>query len=82
MINTVDVKFIAAVNKNTIKELKGLSPTEANLIIPSDGFIRLGNRWKVEQIIKDVDLNEELNEIHLTVYVYLNKVTQNDYCLL
>jgi hypothetical protein len=83
MINTVDIKFIEMIGKNVLKELNGLSPTEANLIIPSDGFMRLGRTdWKVIQIVKEIDLINDLGEIHLTIHIYLNKITKNDYYLL
>ena len=88
MIKCVNIVIYSAVNKSKIKEYKNLSMEEANLLLPSDGFLCLsGNNqthhYKVAQIVKEV--NESIftsKENSLTIHIFVNKITINDFYLL
>ncbi len=81
MIENVTVKIIGAVNKNTLHEFKELSVEEANLLVPTDGYIRVYNLgihdYKVQQIVKEI-----FGDSTLVVNVFVNKVSNSDYYLL
>ena len=83
MIKDVTVKIIGAVNKNLIHEIKGLSPEEANLIVPTDGYFRLYELgvydYKVQQIVKEVFGTH--GDISVVVNVFVNKISNSDYYL-
>ena len=79
-MTSINVRFINAINKTIIKEFKYLSPEEAGLLVPTDGYVRIGNDYKVVQIIKDID--DSFNNTKLTIHVYIKKITNNDYYLL
>lgn len=88
MIKCVNIVIYSAVNKSKIKEYKNLSVETANLLLPSDGFLCLSgnnqmNHYKVVQIIKEI--NESIytsKGTSLTVYIFVQKVTDSDYYLL
>ena len=83
MFQHINVVFVNAINKATIGEFKNLSVEEANLMIPTDGFLRYKGDWKVAQIIKEIEIPMIVREGNkLIVRVYLNKITNNDYYLL
>jgi hypothetical protein len=51
-------------------------------IIPTDNYVKLNGEWKVAQIIKEIQPNDELNEVHLVVYVFLSALNKYDeWCL-
>ena len=78
-----EVIFLNAINKSRIDEFANLSADEANLLIPSNGFVRLkGGDWKVDQIIKSVFRDNCKDEVHVVVHVFVNKVSNSDYYLM
>lgn len=79
MFKKIDVIFINTVNKSVIGEFKSLSVEEANLMIPTDGFLRYKGDWKVAQIIKEIDIPVIAAAGNkMIIRVYLNKITEND----
>ena len=85
MIKKVNVIILGAVNRTMLHEFKGLSVEEANIIIPTDGFLRVNHLgsvldYKVQQIVKEVTTIPVTGE--LNVYIFVNKVSQSDYYLL
>jgi hypothetical protein len=83
MIKKVRVIFLNAITKSKIMECGGLSPEEANLIIPqSDGFVRINGDWKVAQIVKGIFPNDRQATFEMQVHVFLRKVSGNDYYLM
>lgn len=88
MIKSVNIIIYNSVNKVKIKEFENLSLEEANLIIPTDGFIRLNFQkqianYKVQQIVKEIATSIFVSEgTTLNVHIFVNKVTSNDYFLM
>lgn len=83
MIKNINVVFMNAISKSKIYGHKRLSAAEANLVIPSDGFVRIHSiDYKVVQIVKDIMHNDLDGTLDLTVHVFLKKVSNNDYYLI
>lgn len=82
MIKNIHVIFKNAINRATIMECSGLTAEEANLIIPSDGFVRINGDYKVVQIVKSLFPYDSKGTIEMMVHVFLKRVTDNDYYLM
>lgn len=88
MIRTANIFVYNAINKFKLKEFLNLSVEEATILLPSDGFICFSTNnqvahYKVRQIIKEVQESPfDSNDIALAIYVFVNKVTNNEYFLL
>lgn len=88
MIKSVNIVIYSSVNMSKIKEYKNLSMEEANILLPSDGFLCLSgnnqmNHYKVAQIVKEI--NESIftsKENSLIIHIFVQKVTDSDYYLL
>jgi hypothetical protein len=83
MFKHVNIFFISAANKTVIGKFKNLSVEEANLMLPTDGFLRYDGDWKVRQIIKEIQISPIVSDgTTLVINVYLDKITSGDCWLL
>lgn len=87
MISRVNIIFRSSVNKSHIREFHGLTVEEANLLIPTDGYVCLQSfgqyeHYKVDQIVKTIHDRDLDASLELLVYVFVRKITNNDYYLL
>lgn len=88
MIKSVNIVIYSAVNQNKIREFKNLEHNEALSLLPTNGFLCLSRNnktehYKVVQIVKEI--NESIfvsNGITLTIYIFANKISTNDFYLL